>query len=377
MAVYKVPQDIEAEDKFLGPLTFKQFLFGGGSVISGYLIFFVLTSGVGFLAFIFLPFFIFFTALAFPWSKDQPTELFLASRIRFLFVKRKRIWDQTGVKDLVQITVPKREVHVYTDGLDQDQVRSKLSALSDVVDSRGWAVKNMSHAPTSDRLVQAIQPAMQAEEVDAERAEDILDETSAQSSKISSAIKHSEDEHRQHTLDLVAEAREKSKHLNKSVLDDEEDTQNQQTGTIQQKQTAEPKIQPLDPILESVSLPQVDPAYASMKKQQPVISKPLVSKDDEEALLQKIHKKQEVEHEIESHTHLKTIQPLGSKSQATQQTTTVADDATNTASASSATPVDPAILSLAQNDDRSVESLAREANKSQELSDNEVVISLH
>jgi hypothetical protein len=27
MAVHKVPQDVEADDKFLGPLSFKQFLF--------------------------------------------------------------------------------------------------------------------------------------------------------------------------------------------------------------------------------------------------------------------------------------------------------------------------------------------------------------
>ena len=32
MAVYKVIQDIEAEDKLLGPLTLKQFIFGAVAV---------------------------------------------------------------------------------------------------------------------------------------------------------------------------------------------------------------------------------------------------------------------------------------------------------------------------------------------------------
>ncbi len=37
MATYKVIQDIEAEDKFLGPLTLKQFIFGAAAVFFGYL----------------------------------------------------------------------------------------------------------------------------------------------------------------------------------------------------------------------------------------------------------------------------------------------------------------------------------------------------
>jgi len=48
MAVYKVPQDVEADDKFLGPLSFKQFLFAGGALISGYLTFLVVGSGGAF-----------------------------------------------------------------------------------------------------------------------------------------------------------------------------------------------------------------------------------------------------------------------------------------------------------------------------------------
>jgi hypothetical protein len=40
-------------------------------------------------------------------------------------------------------------------------------------------------------------------------------------------------------------------------------------------------------------------------------------------------------------------------------------------------PVNPDILNLAQNNDRSVESLSRELNKKKDLGDDEVVISLH
>src|SRR6187402_3059875 len=142
MAVHKVPQDVEADDKFLGPLSFKQFLFFGGTIICGYLTFLMLTK-VWPLTIIFLLPTIVFAFLAFPWSKEQPTELWLASRIRFLIMPRKRIWDQAGMKELVTITVPVREAHIYTNGLSQDEVQNRLGALASIVDSRGWAVKNV------------------------------------------------------------------------------------------------------------------------------------------------------------------------------------------------------------------------------------------
>ncbi|NDG30951.1 PrgI family protein, partial [bacterium] len=42
MAVYTVPQDVEADDKFVGPLSFKQFIFIGIGAIAGYLSFLAL-----------------------------------------------------------------------------------------------------------------------------------------------------------------------------------------------------------------------------------------------------------------------------------------------------------------------------------------------
>ena len=45
MATYKVIQDIEAEDKFLGPLTLKQFIFGAGGAFFAWLNFFAFTRG--------------------------------------------------------------------------------------------------------------------------------------------------------------------------------------------------------------------------------------------------------------------------------------------------------------------------------------------
>jgi len=155
MAVHKVPLDVEADDKFLGPLSFKQFLFGGGVAFFGYVTFWTATSGLWPLAVVFLFPTVLSGVFAFPWSKEQPSDVFLASRIRFYLKPRKRIWDQSGMKHLVQVTVPKKIVHEMTDGLDQTQVRSRFNALATMVDSRGWAVKHagVSAGQSSDRLI--------------------------------------------------------------------------------------------------------------------------------------------------------------------------------------------------------------------------------
>ena len=55
MATYKVIQDIEAEDKLVGPLTLRQFIYASVGAVCLYLSFLVLTKHAGFLAIFFLP----------------------------------------------------------------------------------------------------------------------------------------------------------------------------------------------------------------------------------------------------------------------------------------------------------------------------------
>jgi hypothetical protein len=161
MATYKVIQDVEAEDKILGPLSLKQLIYASISAGFVFLGFRVVTlAGSIYLAIPFVPFVLVFGALAAPLSKDQTTEMWLAAMIRFYTKPRKRIWDQDGMKELVQITVPKKIEKHYTDGLNQNQVRSRLHALASTMDSRGWAVKNADYATVlqynsqnSDRLI--------------------------------------------------------------------------------------------------------------------------------------------------------------------------------------------------------------------------------
>lgn len=187
MATYKVIQDIEADDKLFGPLSLKQFIFAGAAAGLAFLAFFIASHTTPYAAIPFVPFILVPAILAAPLGRDQPTELWLAAQIRFFLKPRKRIWDQSGLKELVTITVPKKIEHIYTDGLTQQEVRSRLNALADTIDSRGWAIKhanlNVAAEPAyangySDRLVDPVSLPQSVPEINVSAADDILDATS-------------------------------------------------------------------------------------------------------------------------------------------------------------------------------------------------------
>jgi len=383
MAVYKVPQDVEADDKFLGPLSFKQFLFMGGAAISGYLAFLLISRGATVFAFIFLPFFIIFAALAFPWNRDQPTEIWLASRIRFMLFSKKRIWDQSGVKDSVTITVPKRDVHVYSDGLNQDQVKGRLSALASVVDSRGWALKNIqgqgsqqqatAQAPPSDRLVEPTVPKEPSQDnIVLNAADDILDKSNKPlENQFDSMIKESQSKHHEETLKMVDEAlHPKAKPAEQAKQGDDD------YWFLNQPD------QPTDPNLAKIK---TNAVVSPGQKQSAV--RPSEPGQVEEDFLHQVHKKQKNEKKANQLGRIKTIKPLKHAKDGTvidendhSKLPTVVNDNSpqklknQTHNATGKTPVDPGILALAHNDDLNVETLARQANKNDP--DDEVVVDL-
>jgi hypothetical protein len=187
MAEYKVIQDIEAEDKLIGPLTLKQFIFACVASVSAFLAFMIASRTTAFAVIPFLPFILIPGLLAAPFGKDQPTDIWLAAQIRFFIKPRKRIWDQSGLKNLVTITVPKKIEKIFTDGLSQQEVRSRLKALADTIDSRGWAIKNAdinmfsstsSVYNESDRLIDSASLPQVVSDVDISAADDILDANS-------------------------------------------------------------------------------------------------------------------------------------------------------------------------------------------------------
>ena len=105
MATYKVIQDIEAEDKLLGPLSLRQFIYAVIVIVLGFVAF---TLGqIQFLLVLpFIPPIMFFGLLAAPFGQDQSSEVWLLAKIRFMFKPRRRVWDQSGLSELVTVTAP-------------------------------------------------------------------------------------------------------------------------------------------------------------------------------------------------------------------------------------------------------------------------------
>lgn len=187
MATYKVPQDVEAEDKLLGPFSLKQVIFIILFVAAAWMAF-VLSRIALPLGIIMLPLLVIFGVFGFVQRKDQPVEVYMAALVRFYIKPHKRIWNQEGFEQRVVITAPKVvEVKRFRD-ISQVEVKSRLGSLANMMDSRGWAAKGLVTTP-SDRLVKISRP---RSELETSVSTDILDEQAKISRKFDELIeKHS------------------------------------------------------------------------------------------------------------------------------------------------------------------------------------------
>ena len=217
MASYKVIQDIEAEDHILGPFTFRQFVYLLIAILFGYLSFLAIIKKVYFILILLVPPLAFFAFIAFPFIKDQPTEIWALAQIRFLVKIRKRVWDQSGIKNLVDITAPKKEIKKLVKDFDQSEIRNRLKRLSETIDSRGWVIKNVAfNQPVavsniiepdkeSDRLIDLSGTYIEPTDNQAENADlDIFDSTvNTTASKIDDVIAQKTSEHKNYLINMV------------------------------------------------------------------------------------------------------------------------------------------------------------------------------
>ncbi len=194
MAVYKVPQDVEAEDKLLGPFSFKQFVF---LVVS------VAALGVAYgLSRLLLPLFllplpiaIFFGVLALPLRKDQPMEVYLAAVISFFLKPKKRLWYADGISSLIEVVAPRVKEDNLGKGYDQQEVQKRLSYLANLVDSHGWSVRGINDPDSSS---------MQADLYnEAQATNDLLDEASSTTRNIDTLINQADAKRRQEMINRM------------------------------------------------------------------------------------------------------------------------------------------------------------------------------
>jgi hypothetical protein len=222
MAQYKVIQDIEAEDKLLGPLTLRQFIYSAIVITILYAGFEIIQTKVWFLVFILVPPLIFFGLLAAPFGHEQSSEIWLLGKVRYMVFSKQRVWDQEGIEHLVTITAPpKIETH-YSDGLSNSDVKSRLKTLSSTMDTRGWVIKNQSSpnfatsragVGDSDERLLDIQASPNDDMLSIKPASDVLDGSTANpiAADLSVKVAESEQQHRRELLERMQSLSESQK----------------------------------------------------------------------------------------------------------------------------------------------------------------------
>ncbi|MBR2754079.1 PrgI family protein [Candidatus Saccharibacteria bacterium] len=152
MAQYKVPQDVEADDKLLGPFSFRQFVYlliaGGLAALAvGLFQLFPL------LAIIPVPFILLLVALALPLKKDQPMETYLAALVSYYLKPRTRFWTPGQKDSTITVTAPKKVEESRTREMTGEEATHRLSFLADIVDTEGYAIKGPNMNMVNDELV--------------------------------------------------------------------------------------------------------------------------------------------------------------------------------------------------------------------------------
>ena len=326
MAVYKVPQDVEADDKLIGPFSFRQFIYIIIAIISIALAWGLAQIFIG-LAIIPLPIIVLFGALALPLRKDQPMEIYLAAVVSFHLKPRKRLWQPDGIQSLVEITAPKVvEVHRMKD-LSQSEAEQRLSYLANIVDTGGWAVRGVGAGAPDSAMQNDVFYA-------AQQTEDVLDTNSGVAHTIDTMISQADARHREEIVQRM-------------------------------QQPTPPPTQPTPPLATAAPAP---PQPAITPQQQPA------APTDPHL----------VYNPYPTSMHQSVINPLGTAPVQNTPSITPPEEpsksTSNSPTTTSETVVSPGIINLANNSDLSIETIAHEANrirqKEHELPEDEVVISL-
>lgn len=336
MAVYKVAQDVEADDKLIGPFSFRQFIYLIIVALSGALAWGLSRIFIG-LAIIPLPIILFFGALALPLRKDQPMEIYLAAILSFYLKPHKRLWEPDGVESLVEITAPKVVEVQRTKTLSQDETERRLSFLADIADTEGWAVRHVAAAPPQTSMATDVYYA-------AQQAEDVLDTSGGVGQALDTMMDQADARRRE---EMIARM-----HAAAQPGDDPQQVTPATTAPVPQAVPVAPAPQTLSP---AAVTPQV--------MQQPTTTAPIPQTTAP------------VFNPYPSEIHQSVIQPLSAQ----PQVQPIPPSAPQPPVTTSETPVSPDIINLANNPDLSIETIQREANRIQskaDRADDEVFVSL-
>jgi len=257
MSTYKVPQDVEAEDKLLGPFTFRQFI---------YLIIVAVAIALAWglaqillpLAILPLPIILFFGALALPLRKDQPMEIYMAAVVSYFLRPKKRLWQADGVETPIEITVPKiPEVQLSKD-ISPTEAVERLGFLANVIDSEGWSIRGPGSRPPSVAMASDIY-------AEASNVVDMLDPQTSLATNIDNMMDKQDAEHRRYLMEQFRQQASRPLAENAGYLQQEVPTTTPEYNPYP-TEIKQAIVQPLDPNYQyqNTSEQQVSPAIMNL-----------------------------------------------------------------------------------------------------------------
>lgn len=129
---YKIPQDVQREDKIIGPFSLKQFLYLLTGAMVGYMCFSIIgkiagSTGIGGMAGLIT--FAGISAFAVIEVQGKPLPEFISAFIVFMLRPRNRIWQKDiYIPDIAVIPSKKKEETSIPK--DPSQIRTELEKLS-------------------------------------------------------------------------------------------------------------------------------------------------------------------------------------------------------------------------------------------------------
>jgi len=135
---FKVPQNIDLEDKIIGPLTLIQFVY---LMIGGAIFYIMFKAGnTALLVFVGIPAALIAVFLAFVKINDQPFSRFVVSLMSYMARPKQRVWHKEieleGTPELQH--VPK-VVNKTPKPVAKAVEKSDLEKLAQILDTKGWS----------------------------------------------------------------------------------------------------------------------------------------------------------------------------------------------------------------------------------------------
>jgi len=150
---FLVPQNIDLEDKVIGPLTLRQFIYllvGGMIDYVWYVIFPVSV-------FLVLGLFTTAIALAFAFAKvqDQPFPKFIQSFLLFLFKPKIRVWQKDAKKPRIVRANPKPPEDIQPHKI---LTKTELTRVAKMLDTHGWNAQAQTDMAQRAKSASVVKP---------------------------------------------------------------------------------------------------------------------------------------------------------------------------------------------------------------------------